>query len=53
MPQCGAVAQQMQAVIRALEKIKQMLILDYIDHHLGEATELLPPELQQKISHFH
>lgn len=47
-----AIAQQMQAVIRALEKTKQMLILDHIDHHLGEATELLPSELQQKISQF-
>jgi DNA-binding FrmR family transcriptional regulator len=33
-----AIAQQMQAVIRALEKSKQMLIIDHIDHHLGEIT---------------
>jgi DNA-binding FrmR family transcriptional regulator len=32
------IAQQMQAVIRALEKSKQMLIIDHIDHHLGEIT---------------
>ncbi len=46
------IAQQMQAVIRALEKTKQMLILDHIDHHLGEATGPLPPEVQQKIAEF-
>ncbi len=46
-----AIAQQMQAVIKALEKTKQMLILDHIDHHLGE-TGPLPPEVQQKIAEF-
>ena len=46
------IAQQMQAVIRAIEKTKQMLILDHIDHHLGEATGPLPPEVQQKIAEF-
>jgi DNA-binding FrmR family transcriptional regulator len=45
-----AIAQQMQAVIRALEKAKQMLILDHIDHHLGEAAGPLPPEVQRKIA---
>tara|TARA_E500000305_G_C3802421_1_gene134742 strand:+ start:50 stop:313 length:264 start_codon:yes stop_codon:yes gene_type:complete len=45
------IAQQMQAVIKALEKTKQMLILDHIDHHLGEAGPL-PPEVQQKIAEF-
>lgn len=47
-----AIAQQMQAVIRALEKTKQMLILDHIDHHLGEVTGPLPPNVQQKIAEF-
>lgn len=47
-----AIAQQMQAVIKALEKTKQMLILDHIDHHLGEVTGPLAPELQQKIAEF-
>lgn len=47
-----AIAQQMQAVIRALEKTKQMLILDHIDHHLGEVTGPLPPDVQQKIAEF-
>ena len=47
-----AIAQQMQAVIKALEKTKQMLILDHIDHHLGEVTGPLPPEVQRKIVEF-
>ena len=47
-----AIAQQMQAVIRALEKAKQVLILDHIDHHLGEAAGPLPLEVQQKIAEF-
>lgn len=46
------IAQQMQAVIKALEKTKQMLILDHIDHHLGEAAGSLPPEVQAKIVEF-
>lgn len=46
------IAQQMQAVIKALEKAKQMLIIDHIDHHLGEVTGPLPAEVQQKIAEF-
>lgn len=46
------IAQQMQAVIKALEKAKQMLILDHIDHHLVEATGPLPPEMKQKLAAF-
>jgi len=46
------IAQQMQAVIKALENAKKMLILDHIDHHLGEVTGPLPPELQKKIAAF-
>ena len=45
-----AIAQQMQAVIRALEKSKQMLIIDHIDHHLGEITGSLRGEGQQKLA---
>lgn len=30
------IAQQLQAVIRALEKAKQEVIHDHLDHHLGE-----------------
>lgn len=47
-----AIAQQMQAVIKALEKTKQLLIHDHIDHHLGEVTGPLPPEVQLKLAEF-
>ena len=33
-----AIAQQMQAVIKALQKTKHLLILDHIDHHLEDAA---------------
>lgn len=46
------IAQQMQAVIRALEKTKQTLILDHIDNHLGEAAVKLPPQVKQKLAGF-
>ena len=46
------IAQQMQAVIRAIEKTKQMLILDHIDHHLDEAAGALSPDVRQKIAEF-
>ncbi|MGH6918130.1 MAG: metal-sensing transcriptional repressor [Geminicoccaceae bacterium] len=45
-----AIAQQMQAVIRALEKSKQMLIIDHIDHHLGEITGPVGREGHEKLS---
>jgi hypothetical protein NreA len=47
-----AIAQQMQAVIKALEKTKQLLILDHIDHHLDEVAGPLSPEAQQRIAEF-
>lgn len=37
-----AIAQQLQAVVKAVEKAKTMLILDHVDHcvaHLATATE--------------
>jgi hypothetical protein NreA len=46
------IAQQMQAVVKAIEKAKQMLILDHIDHHLGAITEPMPPEVRQKMAEF-
>lgn len=45
-----AIAQQMQAVISALEKAKQLLIVDHIDHHLAEDGGALPPELREKLA---
>ena len=47
-----AIAQQMQAVIRALEKSKQMLIHDHIDHHIGEIAGPVSPEVQRKLATF-
>lgn len=46
------IAQQMQAVIKAIEKAKQMLILDHIDHHLGAITGPMPPAVRQKLAEF-
>ncbi len=46
---CMAIAQQLQAVIGALEKSKQMLILDHIDHHLTEAGDPLPAAARRKL----
>ena len=47
-----AIAQQMQAVIKALEKAKQLIIIDHIDHHLGEGTEGMSPEVKDKLAVF-
>lgn len=46
------IAQQLQAVIRALDKSKQLLILDHIDNHLDEMAGPLPPEVRQKLATF-
>jgi uncharacterized protein len=46
------IAQQMQAVIRALEESKRLLILDHIDHHLGEAAKPLPAEVRARLAEF-
>lgn len=47
-----AIAQQMQAVIKAIEKAKQMLILDHIDHHLGAITGPMAPDVRRKLAEF-
>lgn len=47
-----AIAQQMQAVVKAIEKTKQMLILDHLAHHLGAMTQPLPPEAQARLAEF-
>jgi DNA-binding FrmR family transcriptional regulator len=46
------IAQQLQAVIKALEKSKQLLILDHIDHHLVEAAGTLPDEVREQLAGF-
>lgn len=47
-----AIAQQMQAVIKALENTKKMLIVDHIDHHLEEVVGPLSPDKARKIADF-
>ena len=47
-----AIAQQMQAVIAALEKAKQLIIIDHIDHHLAEGDAGLAPRMREKLAVF-
>ena len=47
-----AIAQQMQAVIAALEKAKQLIIIDHIDHHLAEGDSGLTPQMREKLAVF-
>ncbi|TXH37046.1 MAG: metal-sensing transcriptional repressor [Rhodospirillaceae bacterium] len=44
-----AIAQQMSAVIQALEKAKGALVLDHIEHHLEETVGPLPREARAKL----
>lgn len=44
------IAQQMQAVIAALEKAKTLLITDHIEHHLEELAGPLSPETRDKLA---
>lgn len=46
------IAQQMQAVIKALEKAKQLIIIDHIDNHLGAGNSDLPVEVKDRLSVF-
>ncbi|KQT86196.1 metal-sensing transcriptional repressor [Aurantimonas sp. Leaf443] len=43
-------AQQLQAVIKALEKSKQMLILDHIDHHLADLPGPRPHGMDEAVA---
>ena len=47
-----AIAQQMQAVIAALENAKQLIIIDHIDHHLAEGDAGLTPQMREKLGVF-
>src|SRR5262249_39565305 len=47
-----AIAQQMQAVVKALEKAKTMVILDHIDNHLEAITGPLPREARARLAEF-
>jgi DNA-binding FrmR family transcriptional regulator len=44
-----AIAQQMQAVIGALEKAKVLLVTDHIEHHLEEAMGPLTKEAREEL----
>jgi DNA-binding FrmR family transcriptional regulator len=44
------IAQQMSAVIQALEKAKAALILDHIEHHLEEVVGPLPRESRERLA---
>ena len=47
-----AIVQQMQAVIAALQKAKQLIIIDHIDHHLAEGDAGLTPLMREKLTVF-
>ncbi len=44
------IAQQMQAVVKALEKAKAVLIADHIEHHLEAVTGPLPREVRDRLA---
>ncbi|MBP7648937.1 MAG: metal-sensing transcriptional repressor [Phenylobacterium sp.] len=44
------IAQQMQAVIGAMEKAKGALVADHIEHHLEEIVGPLPKEARDKLA---
>jgi len=43
-------AQQLQAVIAALEKAKTVLVTDHIEHHLEDVVGPLSREAREKLS---
>lgn len=43
------IAQQLQAVVSALEKAKTVLVTDHIEHHLEEAVGPLNREAREKL----
>lgn len=44
------IAQQMLAVIKAVEKAKSVLIADHIEHHLESVVGPLPRETRDRLS---
>lgn len=42
-------AQQLQAVVSALDKAKSVLVIDHIEHHLEEAVGPLTREARDKL----
>jgi DNA-binding FrmR family transcriptional regulator len=45
------IAQQLSAVIQALEKAKGALVLDHIENHLEEVVGPLPKASRERLSH--
>lgn len=43
-------AQQLQAVIAALEKAKTILVIDHMEHHLEEVVGPLSREAREKLA---
>lgn len=44
------IAQQLQAVVSALDKAKTVLVTDHIEHHLEDTLGALPPEARQMLA---
>lgn len=44
------VAQQMQAVVSALERAKTALVIDHIEHHLEDAVGPLTKDMREKLT---
>jgi hypothetical protein NreA len=44
------IAQQLQAVVAALDKAKTVLVTDHIEHHLEEAVGPLSREAREKLA---
>ena len=47
-----AVAQQLQAVIKALEQSKRLLIHDHIDNHMADMSAPRSPEMERVLAGF-
>jgi DNA-binding FrmR family transcriptional regulator len=44
------IAQQMQAVVSALEKTKTLIVTDHIEHHIEDLIGPLPSALRTELS---
>ena len=44
------IAQQMQAVVAALEKVKTLIVTDHIEHHLEEVIGPLPGAVRSDLA---
>lgn len=44
------IAQQMQAVVSAIDKVKRLLVADHIEHHLESAMGVLTSETRAELA---